>query len=125
MRWGLEDVLAEVRSRLAGAWHSRLRQGFRLCQISARQDGAAGRRKAKLAGQRPALPVVGARRDEDLAQLKPIKVNQGGNFFMPLQCAIAGRRRKILSVLVLRMVKRHKCRAPAAGITVGRLTQPD
>jgi len=52
-----------------------------------RQDhGAAGRRKAKLAGQRcephwQALPVVGAWMDEDLAKLKPIKVNQGDIFY--------------------------------------------
>jgi len=34
----------------------------------------------QLASQRPALPVVGARRDENLAKLKPIKVNQGEIF---------------------------------------------
>ena len=44
---------------------------------SERDYGAASRRKTKLAGQRPALPVVRARRDENLAKLKPIKVNQG------------------------------------------------
>ena len=45
---------------------------------SERDYGAAGRRKTKLAGQRPVLPAVGgARMDENLAKLKPIKVNQG------------------------------------------------
>ena len=53
-------------------WRSPSR--IRLRPAMARQ---AGRCPAlQLAGQRPALPVVGARRDENLAKLKPIKVNQ-------------------------------------------------
>ncbi|HSY19085.1 MAG TPA: hypothetical protein VK815_12150 [Candidatus Acidoferrales bacterium] len=35
---------------------------------------------SELAGQRPALPVMVARMDENLAQLKPIKVDQGDIF---------------------------------------------
>ena len=45
------------------------------------RPGRAGARRSKLAGQRPALPVVGgARMDENLAKLKPIKVDQGWFF---------------------------------------------
>jgi hypothetical protein len=57
----------------------------RLNQTSARQDGAAGRRKTELAGQRcephwHALPVAGARMGENSAKLKRIKVDQGNIF---------------------------------------------
>jgi hypothetical protein len=42
-----------------------------------------GARRSELAGQRLVLPVVGGiRMDEDLAKLKPIKVDQGDIFFM-------------------------------------------
>ncbi|HSY18781.1 MAG TPA: hypothetical protein VK815_10625 [Candidatus Acidoferrales bacterium] len=42
------------------------------------RDGA---RRSELAGRRPALPVVGARMDQNLAKLKPIKVDQGEIFY--------------------------------------------
>ncbi|MBW8864768.1 MAG: hypothetical protein JF609_07570, partial [Verrucomicrobia bacterium] len=54
-----------------GARRSRLRQSF----------GAAGRRKDKLAGQRPALPAVGTRMDVNEAKSGSIKVDQGGIFY--------------------------------------------
>jgi hypothetical protein len=71
------EVMADghqVTSMAGGVF--RLRQGYWRTAT-----GAAGRRKTKLAGQRPALPAVGARMDVNLAKLKPIKVDQG-EFYM-------------------------------------------
>ena len=59
---GVLGLASGVWGGRAGVRRSRLRQGY------------GG--QAELAGQRPALPVVGARRDANLAKLKPIKVNQ-------------------------------------------------
>ncbi|HSY17049.1 MAG TPA: hypothetical protein VK815_01885 [Candidatus Acidoferrales bacterium] len=48
------------------------------CPPVSRRDGA---RRSELAGQRPALPVVGARMEGSEAELGSIKVNQGEIFY--------------------------------------------
>ena len=59
---------------------------------SRRGPSRTGRCSAsELAGQRPALPVVGARRDENLVKLMPIKEWIKGEIFFPERGSVTRR----------------------------------
>ena len=64
LNWGQSRLIKVINLKKVGA-------------LRPRRDGA---RRSKLAGQRPALPVVGAQIDGNKTRLKPIKVNQGDKF---------------------------------------------